>query len=365
MLTIDTVSKQYGQAQVLHPVSFDLVEKEILCVLGPSGSGKSTLLKILAGAIPPTKGRIQYRGQPLDDPDRWPPEIVMVWQSMALFPHYSVGGNVGFGLAVRGMPRDERRPEVAKVLDLVELAGFEKRRVTTLSGGEQQRVALARALVLKPRLLLLDEPFGSLDAHLRASLVRKVREIRERFGLTMMIVTHDQSEAISLADRLVLLRAGHVEQIGTTTAVCREPRTGFVARFVGKRNVFSAEVTGLELGAANVKIGSVDRRARIPNWIEAGQIRIGARVAYVVESHSVRVGHGGRCSVSGTITSAIALDGRVVLEAHTAEFGTLRLERSGTKVEEQSGERVSIGWHSDDAFVVPESPRESEQSCGG
>ena len=354
LLSIRSISKSYGHQRVLDAITLDISEKETVCVLGPSGSGKSTLLKIIAGATAATEGRIDYCGKQMSYRERWSPEIVMVWQSMALFPHYSVEGNIAFGLAVRGWSREKRRRSVAEALELVELPGFEGRRIGSLSGGEQQRVALARALVIKPKLLLLDEPFGSLDAHLRSNLVGKMREIHARFGLTLIMVTHDQAEAVCIAERLAILRAGKMEQVGSSEDVCQRPKTGFVARFVGRRNVSSATVIEREGDRATLKIGEFITKAQVPSWVAGDRIHVGADVAHVVEPNNVHVDHKVDVMLNGVITSRVVLDGRVTVEVNTPPVGTIRLDHPGTSVAGHVGEQLCIGWNEENAYVLPE-----------
>jgi thiamine transport system ATP-binding protein len=233
MLRVENLAVRYGDTVALAGVDLDVGDGEVVSVLGPSGSGKSTLLRAIAGLEPSATGRVSWDG---DDLTPVPPhrrQLGLMFQDHTLFPHRDVLGNVAFGLRMRGLPRATTEARARELLTLVGLAGYERRRVTELSGGEQQRVALARALAPAPRLLMLDEPLGSLDRALRERLMVELRELFTRLGLTSLYVTHDHDEAFALADRVVVMHEGRVEQLGTPVDVWKHPANEFVARFLG------------------------------------------------------------------------------------------------------------------------------------
>jgi thiamine transport system ATP-binding protein len=233
MLRVEALEVRYGDTVALAGIDLAVADGEIVSVLGPSGSGKSTLLRAIAGLEPSATGRVSWDG---DDLTGVPPhrrQLGLMFQDHTLFPHRDVLGNVAFGLRMRGLARAQTETRARELLTLVGLAGYERRRVTELSGGEQQRVALARALAPAPRLLMLDEPLGSLDRALRERLMVELRELFTRLGLTSLYVTHDHDEAFALADRVVVMRDGRVEQLGTPVDVWKHPATEFVARFLG------------------------------------------------------------------------------------------------------------------------------------
>jgi ABC-type sugar transport system ATPase subunit len=232
-LKIDSVQKSYGRTQALGEVSLAVAKGEFLALLGPSGCGKTTLLRIIAGLLEANGGQIVLDGQDVTRLPAWKRDIGLVFQNYALFPHMSVAENVGFGLEMRGISAAERARQVAEALEVVRLGDYAARKPAELSGGQQQRVAIARAIAIKPRLLLLDEPLSNLDAVLRNSVRVELRELHERTGLTTVMVTHDQAEALTLADRVAVMSAGRVEQFGTAEAIHEEPATAFVASFVG------------------------------------------------------------------------------------------------------------------------------------
>ncbi|MFP5076141.1 ABC transporter ATP-binding protein [Rhizobium sp. YIM 134829] len=242
-LSIQGVSKRFSSETIaVDRVSLDVADGELVCLLGPSGSGKSTLLRMVGGFEDPTSGRIAIDGQ---DVTHLPPErrpTGMVFQSHALWSHMNVFNNLAFGLKLRRRPKVEIRDRVEAVLDLVGLKGYDRRMTNQLSGGQQQRVALARALILEPKILLLDEPFASLDQHLRERLREEVRDIQLRLKITTLFVTHGQDEALSMADRIVVMHDGRTEQADRPDVIYRDPQTPFVAGFIGTMNFIKGHV---------------------------------------------------------------------------------------------------------------------------
>jgi putative spermidine/putrescine transport system ATP-binding protein len=235
------VSKRFGETVAVDAVDLTVGQGEFFSVLGPSGSGKTTCLRMIAGFEDPSEGRIFLQGRDVTGIPPYDRDVNTVFQDYALFPHMSVGDNVSYGLMVKKVSPDERRQRVADALRMVRLDGFETRKPNELSGGQRQRVALARALVNQPSVLLLDEPLGALDLKLRQQMQIELKSIQRRVGLTFMYVTHDQEEALTMSDRLAVMNAGHVEQVGTPADVYEKPATSFVAGFVGVSNVLSGD----------------------------------------------------------------------------------------------------------------------------
>jgi ABC-type Fe3+/spermidine/putrescine transport system ATPase subunit len=238
MLNIQGIEVAFGDTPVLKGVDLRVSQGEIVCLLGPSGCGKTTLLRVVAGLETPQAGDVQFEGRSILGVPVHQRGFGLMFQDFALFPHLDVAGNIAFGLKMQGVSPSQRMTRAHEVLELVGLRGFERRDVAALSGGERQRVALARSLAPQPRLLMLDEPLGSLDAALRERLVVELREIIKRVGLTAMYVTHDQSEAFAIADRIALMNAGRIEQVDTPEVVYRQPASVFVAEFLRLENVF-------------------------------------------------------------------------------------------------------------------------------
>jgi thiamine transport system ATP-binding protein len=233
MLHLEALEVRYGDTVALDGVDLVVEDGEVVSVLGPSGSGKSTLLRAVAGLEPPVRGRVEWDGDELTGVPPHRRQLGLMFQDHTLFPHRDVLGNVAFGLRMRRLPAGQAAARAGELLTLVGLAGYEHRRVSELSGGEQQRVALARALAPAPRLLMLDEPLGSLDRALRERLMVELRDLFTRLGVTSLYVTHDHDEAFALADRVAVMHAGRIEQLGSPVEVWEHPANEFVARFLG------------------------------------------------------------------------------------------------------------------------------------
>lgn len=251
-LELNNIHKSFGTTTAVELFNLQAEQGEFISFLGPSGCGKTTTLRMIAGFEQPTSGEIRVAGQNITNQPPNRRQIGMVFQSYALFPNMTVADNVGFGLRVAGKPSAEIKNRVDEMLKLVELPAFGKRFPHQLSGGQQQRVALARALAIAPRLLLLDEPLSALDAKIRVSLRNELRAIQRRLGITTIYVTHDQEEALSLSDRIVVMNMGKIEQIGTPFEIYNFPATPFVAKFVGTLNVLQAQVVDQARGQLEV-----------------------------------------------------------------------------------------------------------------
>jgi putative spermidine/putrescine transport system ATP-binding protein len=244
-LTLDGVTHEYGAAKAVDGVTLEIAGRELVALLGPSGCGKTTLLRIIAGFINQTQGRVVVGGQSIDHLPPHRRTIGIVFQNYALFPHMTVADNIAYGLAARGVDGGAQRTRVGEMLDLVKLGGMEDRFPRQLSGGQQQRIALARALAVRPSILLLDEPFAALDKNLRLDMQIEIKRIQRMAGTTTIIVTHDQEEALSMADRVAVLNHGRLEQFAPPTDVYDKPQSFFVNTFVGSSNVLPGIVTGV------------------------------------------------------------------------------------------------------------------------
>lgn len=236
------VAKRFGSHSVIENLSLAIPKGEMVTLLGPSGCGKTTVLRMVAGLEKPSDGQIFIDGEDVTHRSIQHRDICMVFQSYALFPHMSLGENIGYGLKMLGKPKGEIRDRVEEALELVDLAGFADRYVDQISGGQQQRVALARALILKPKVLLFDEPLSNLDANLRRSMREKIRELQQQFNITSLYVTHDQSEAFAVSDTVLVMNKGQIMQIGEPQQLYRFPASRFMASFMGDANIFEAEI---------------------------------------------------------------------------------------------------------------------------
>jgi len=243
-LVLDGVLKRYGSLVALQRTSLHIPHGKFVCLLGPSGCGKTTMLRVVAGLDQPSEGRILLDGADITDKPAHQRDFGMVFQSLALFPHLNVGENIAYPLRIRGMPRAEQAKEVERLLALVRLPGVADRPVSKLSGGQRQRVAIARALALSPKLFLLDEPLSALDAKLREAMQIELKQLQERLGITTIVVTHDQKEAMTMADLVVVMSEGRVRQAATPVEVYRRPADAFVADFIGVTNLLNGKVAG-------------------------------------------------------------------------------------------------------------------------
>src|SRR5262245_59226178 len=260
---LEEVTKRFGKITALDDVSLLVRRGELITLLGPSGCGKTTLLNLVAGFLMPDSGEIAVDGQRITDVPAYRREIGIMFQNYALFPHMNVAANVGYGLRMRRVAKAEIVRRVADALALIKLAGLEDRKPRQLSGGQQQRVALARALVIRPKVLLLDEPFSALDRNLRASMQVELKEIQRKLGVTTIFVTHDQSEALSLSDRIAVVAEGRIRQLGTPDEIYRQPVDRFVASFVGDVNVLRARLERIDGAVATVALGAA--RVMVPS----------------------------------------------------------------------------------------------------
>jgi putative spermidine/putrescine transport system ATP-binding protein len=278
-IRFDGVSKYYGQQCVVDKLRLDIETGEFVSLLGPSGSGKTTLLMMLAGFETATEGQILVDGYKINDVPSHKRDMGVVFQNYALFPHMTVGANVAFPLQMRGVAKAEIAERVKKALDMVQLGALSERRSTQLSGGQQQRVALARALVFEPRVVLMDEPLGALDKNLREQMQLDIRALHQRLGLTIVFVTHDQSEALTMSDRIAVFNKGKIEQIGTPREVYDEPATRFVAEFIGETNLVEGVVEAIDADFASIRLknGALIRAAAANGFATGQDVSVSVR----------------------------------------------------------------------------------------
>jgi spermidine/putrescine ABC transporter ATP-binding subunit len=356
IISIKDITKRFGSDVIaVDNVSLEIEEGEFFALLGPSGCGKTTLLRMLAGFEIPSEGAITIDNQNMDgvDPNRRP--VNMVFQSYAVFPHMKVFDNVAYGLKVTGVAKSEIKERVMEALDLVQLEGFENREPDQLSGGQRQRVALARALVKRPRVLLLDEPLSALDAKLRAAMQLELVRLQHTVGITFIIVTHDQDEALSMADRVAVMEAGRVRQIAPPSELYEFPACRFVADFIGKMNLFEGRVQSCATGVLDVVIEGLGR-LEVPHDGEAsGEIGIAIRP----EKLRITVEHpGGSCICFGAVLDNVAYHGSESHMFFTTDSGarltaTVQNE-TRARVPVDAGERLWVSWIPGDTLVLAE-----------
>jgi thiamine transport system ATP-binding protein len=289
-VTLDGVRKSYADTDAVAGIDLDVADGEFFTLVGPSGCGKTTTLRLLAGFEEPTAGTVRFDGEAMTGVPPEDREVGVVFQNYALFPHLSLRENVAYGLKFHDPPDGQSPDErVADLLDLVDLSGLGDRDPGELSGGQQQRVALARALAPGPRLLLLDEPMSALDAQLRERLRLQVKEIQSELGITTVYVTHDQEEALSVSDRVAVLRDGRVEQVGAPREVYRRPATRFVASFVGDNNLFDGRVVGADDSRVAVRVGDRQFAVARDSLDDGVSVRSGEAVTLCVRPEHLRV----------------------------------------------------------------------------
>jgi spermidine/putrescine ABC transporter ATP-binding subunit len=355
---LSSVSKSFGAVTALKRTSLGIRQGELMTLLGPSGCGKTTLLNIVAGFLSPDEGSVEIVNERMNGVPAFQRQIGMMFQNYALFPHMTVEANVGYGLKMRNLPTAEIAQRVSEALVLVKLTGFESRRPSQLSGGQQQRVALARALVIHPKVLLLDEPFSALDKSLRAAMQIEVKEIQRKLGLTTVFVTHDQSEALSLSDRLAVMSEGEIRQAGTPQEIYTSPADRFVASFIGDVNVIPARVESLHGGHALVSAGQASVRVPLQHL---GRVVFGSPVDLFVRPEQLRLADAGEEGMlSGHVHAQIYQGGHtdVLVDVRILEQGPIRIRLAGLAEAARwpAGTPVGVVLASEGAVAFPKAP---------
>lgn len=351
----DHVQKSYdGQTLVVKDLNLAIGRGEFLTMLGPSGSGKTTCLMMLAGFETATHGEIRLGGRNINDVPPHKRGIGMVFQNYALFPHMTVGENLSFPLEVRGLGKAERESRIARALDMVQMGAFASRRPAQLSGGQQQRIALARALVFDPQLVLMDEPLGALDKQLREHMQFEIKALHERLGITVVYVTHDQSEALTMSDRIAVFNDGRIQQLATPSALYETPENSFVAGFIGENNALQGTIQELNGDSALVRL---DDGALID--ATAVNIReVGQRTTVSIRPERVEFkpelmpegAHAVQAEVLEVIYMGDILRGRLRVAGHDDFVMKFRNTLGQTRL--SPGETIQIGWHPQDARAL-------------
>ena len=321
---IDRIGKAYGSQIAVGAVTLDIPAGEFLSILGPSGSGKTTLLTMIAGFESPSAGSIIVGGRDVTTVSPNRRNIGMVFQRYALFPHLTVAENIAFPLKMRGIRKNLRAERVGRALDLVQLPDYARRYPHELSGGQQQRVAVARAIVFEPPVLLMDEPLGALDKKLRESMQLEIKQLQQRLGATVIYVTHDQEEALTMSDRIAVMARGALVQLGTPAEIYRKPQSAFVADFIGKMNFLSGEFLGETAGSQTIRLGDdliIDTPGPVPGL--NGSPRVGDRIRLALRPERLGLagrGAGGKNALPGRIETSV-FAGSFDLHLVRADFG--------------------------------------------
>ncbi len=264
IVEIEGVNKIYGSNKVVRDLNLTVDEGEFLTLLGSSGCGKTTTLRMIAGFEEPTTGTIKVEGEKVEDKEPFERNVNTVFQSYALFPHMTIFNNIAYGLRMKKVPKDEIKERVLKMMELVQLGGFEKRYPSQLSGGQRQRVAIARALINKPKVLLLDEPLGALDLKLRKQMQLELKRLQKKLNITFIYVTHDQEEALTMSDRIAVMHDGVIDQLATPSEIYEHPKTRFVATFIGETNIYDGCITRIKDGVATITLENGEVSVKCP-----------------------------------------------------------------------------------------------------
>jgi spermidine/putrescine transport system ATP-binding protein len=357
IVDIKGVNKIYGTNHVVKDLNLLVEEGEFLTLLGSSGCGKTTTLRMIAGFEEPTTGSITVEGEPIEDKEPYERNVNTVFQSYALFPHMTIYDNVAYGLKMKKVPKKEIKERVLKMLEMVQLSGFEKRYPSQLSGGQKQRVAIARALINRPKVLLLDEPLGALDLKLRKQMQLELKRLQKKLNITFIYVTHDQEEALTMSDRIAIMHDGVMDQIGSPTEIYERPATKFVATFIGETNVFDGTIRSIEGGKA--VIGIENGEVTSSGSVEEGD---GKNTGFAVNEFvtvSVRPEkmHFSPKPVEGFTVPAVVRDyiyvGSVLKCIAVLPNGNeIKMEKLAGEELPPIGEKVFICWEPEDAVLI-------------
>ena len=350
-IRLDRVVKRFEDVAAVDGITLEVPRGSFFALLGPSGCGKTTTLRMIGGFEEPTEGAIFLADRDVVGLPPYKRDVNTVFQSYALFPHMTVADNVAFGLERRRVAKGEIRSRVAEALELVDLAGREGRKPRQLSGGQQQRVALARALVNRPRVLLLDEPLGALDLKLRKQMQLELKRIQQDVGITFVHVTHDQEEAMTMADTIAVMNHGRIEQLGPPAELYEHPRTAFVASFLGTSNLLEGTVEGA--GGVRLAEGTL---VRAPTDGHSGTLWIGVR------PEKVRLGEGGTNRLTGTVkeTAYVGVATQVIVDTQAGEISVFHQNAETGLTVPGPGTSVTVSWAPESTFVVEKGEVSSE-----
>lgn len=356
LVTFDNVQKQFGDFVAVKELDFEIRKGEFLAIMGPSGCGKTTTLRMLAGLEAPSAGDIRLNGRVINNVAPHARDTPLVWQSLALFPFLTARENVEFGLKMRGVDKAERKARAIKWLDKMGILEFENRDISTLSGGQKQRVALARSLVMEPEILLLDEPLSALDAHLVIRMQAVLTELQRELGITFVYVTHSQSEAFAMADRVIIMGKGEIAQIGAPKDIYRAPANQFVAEFVGRNNILSGTVASVDAKTARITTSSGDFT------VSANEVPLtpGHAASFVISADLVHIAIDepkAENKACCTLISEEFVGSMVTLfleDAQGHEFKVQMQERELSKFDLTSGNEIWLSWETQSAHVLNE-----------
>lgn len=355
IVKFDNVVKRFGAFTAVKKADFEIGRGEFLAIMGSSGCGKTTTLRMLAGLEDPTEGAIYLDGEQVNGKATWDRDTPMVWQSLALFPFLTVQENVEFALKMRGVGKEERRQRAEKWLERMQITEFANRNINQLSGGQKQRVALARALVTEPKILLLDEPLSALDAHLKVRMQAVLSNLQKDLGITFVYVTHSMSEAFSMADRVVIMSRGQIEQIGTPEEIYREPHNRFVAEFLGSANIFDGTIQG-PTGADGWTVSHDGAETELPR-AELENAVTGQAVTFIVSAENMQLSRpdSGQPGIKASVAGEEFVGGTAMVFLETATGQELKVQKPHdelARLDLHAGSRVIVHWAPEHCHVL-------------
>ena len=353
IVSIMNVEKLYGDNHVVKNMNMNIAEGEFLTLLGPSGCGKTTTLRMISGFEMPTSGSIKVQGESVEKKEPYQRDVNTVFQNYALFPNMNVFDNVAYGLKVKKVAKNEIKERVMKALKMVQLEGFEKRRIHQMSGGQKQRVAIARAIVNRPKVLLLDEPLGALDLKLRKQMQIELKRLQKKLGITFVYVTHDQEEALTMSDRIAVLNGGRIEQLDTPEEIYEHPKTRFVAGFIGETNLLDAVV--IDMDGDMAQIGTESGRARVrinpKKKVKTGDgIAVSIRPEHMKFSQEPVDGF----SIKGVVKEKIFVGNLIKMMVDLKDGTEIRINRFDAGELTEEGEIVYLYWEQDKGIIIKE-----------
>jgi len=346
IVKLENFSKKFGEKEIIKDINLEIYEGEFLTFLGSSGCGKTTILRSISGLDTPSSGKVYIDGEDVTNFEPPQRQVNTIFQNYALFPLMTVEKNIAFGLKMKKFPKEEIQKRVTKMLDLVHLNGYEKRKPKELSGGEQQRVSIARGLINNPKVLLLDEPLSALDLKLRKKMQLELKQLQRKLGITFIYVTHDQEEALSMSDRIVVLKDGRIEQIGTPVEVYENPKSLYVADFLGEANVFKGKITD-----RNNKYTLVTMQDGSVLKCYEKQFNLEDMVSLVVRPENIKINVKNKAFLRGKIVEQV-YDGAFTKIHIKYEKQIVKSMISGNDKLHQVGDEVTISWDIEDAIVL-------------
>ena len=354
IVSLRNVEKWYGNNHVVKDINLEIEEGEFLTLLGPSGCGKTTTLRMIAGFEDATEGSIEVQGVRVEEKEPFQRDVNTVFQNYSLFPHMTVYDNVAYGPTIRKMPKDEIRRRVTEMLELVQMANYEKRKPEALSGGQKQRIAIARALINNPRVLLLDEPLGALDLKLRKQMQIELKRLQKKLGITFVYVTHDQEEAMTMSDRIAVMRDGVILQMGAPMEIYERPATRFVADFIGESNVLEGRVTGVKEGMLSVETPAGGVQCWGQGFGVGDALCVAIRPEYLRISREPVDGF----SLPATVKDFIYMGALIKTSLDLKNGQEVKLSRLEADSSLREGDAVHLWWEAEKAVAIHDDSRQ-------